>query len=167
MGMLGSCFYAKIAEKHKTKRGFKRYQSAEHGEYAKTCEERLPLDTFEQCMIISKVKMANDQCFENFMEDFLAYLIDKEYIKNVHKLISNIVLSFKGDAEKFYSAFYKCISDTENPFGRRLKKHASLLLGFESYSRLLSGGSLEKDSVSQFEYSSADLNNKEKSSVFF
>ena len=37
-------------------------------------------------------------------------------IKNVHKLISNIALLLKGDAKKFYPAFYKCISDLENLF---------------------------------------------------
>ena len=105
------------------------------------------------------------------MGEFSAFLIDKECIKNVHKLISNVVLSFKGDAEKFYPAFYKCISDAENPFGASLNKHASLLLGFELANHVLgylSGGSLdEKDSVVQFEYSSADLSDKEKSIVFY
>ena len=77
---------------------------------------------------------------------------------------------FKGDAEKFYPAFYKCISDAENPFGGSLNKHASLLLGFELANHVLgylSGGSLEKDSVVQFKYSSADLCNKEKAIVFY
>ena len=104
------------------------------------------------------------------MGEFLAFVINKECIKNVHKLISNVVLSFKGDAEKFYPAFYKCISDVENPFGGSLNKHASLLLGFELAKHVLgylSGGSLEKDSVVQFKYSSADLSNKEKSIVFY
>ena len=104
------------------------------------------------------------------MGEFSAFLIDKECIKNVHKLISNVVLSFKGDAEKFYPAFYKCISDAENPFGASLNKHASLLLGFELANHVLgylSGGSLEKDSVVQFKYSSADLSDKEKSIVFY
>ena len=62
-------------------------------------------------------------------------------------MISNIVLCFKGDAEKFYPAFYKCISDAENPFGGSLNKHASLLMGFELANHVLgylSGGSLEK-----------------------
>ena len=85
------------------------------------------------------------------MGEFSAFLIDKECIKNVHKLISNVVLSFKGDAEKFYPAFYKCISDAENPFGASLNKHASLLLGFELANHVLgylSGRSPEKDSLS-------------------
>ena len=63
------------------------------------------------------------------MGECSAFLIDKEYIKNINKLISNVVLSFKGYAEKFYPAFYKCISDAENAFGGSLNKHASLLLG--------------------------------------
>ena len=167
-----SCFLCQNCRKtYKTKRGLNRHQSAEHGDYTKTYEERLPLDIFEQFLTTSKVKLANDQCFESFMGEFSAFLIDKECIKNVHKLISNVVLSFKGDAEKFYPAFYKCISDAENPFGGSLNKHASLLLGFELANHVLgylSGGSLdEKDSVVQFKYSSADLSDKEKSIVFY
>ena len=88
-------------------------------------------------MTTSKVKLANDQCFENFIGEFLDFVIDKQCIKNVNKLISNIALSFKGDAEKFYPAFYKCISDAENPFGGSLNKHASLLLGFEVTNHVL------------------------------
>ena len=102
-------------------------------------------------MTINKVKLANDQCFESFVEEFSAFLIDEECIKNVHKSISNVVLSFKGDAEKFYLSFYKCISDAENPFGGSLNKHASLLLRFELANPVLgylSGGYLRKDSLS-------------------
>ena len=80
----------------------------------------------------------------------------KESIKKIHKLLSNVALPFRGDAEKFYPAFYKCISDAENPFGKGLNKHASLFLGFELANyilRCLTGGSLEKDSVDQFKYS--------------
>ena len=166
-----SCFYAKIAEKRiKQKKGLNHHQSAEYGDYTKTCEERLPLDISEQFVTTCKVKLANDQCFESFMGEFLAFVIDKECIKSIHKLIGNIFLSFKGDAEKFYPAFYKCISDAENPFGGSLNKHASWLLGFELANHVLgylSGGFLEKDSVAQFKYSSADLNDKEKSIVFY
>ena len=89
------------------------------------------------------------------MGEFSAFAINKECIKNVHKLISNVVLSFKGDAEKFYPAFYKCISDAKNPFGGSLNKHATLLLRFELANHVLSylsRGSLEKDSVAQFSY---------------
>ena len=82
------------------------------------------------------------------MGDFLAFLIHKECIKNVHKLISNVVSSFKGDGEKFYPTFYKCISDAENPFCGSLNKHTSLLLGFELANHVLtylSGGSLDEN----------------------
>ena len=54
----------------------------------KIYKERLPLNTFEQFVIISKVKLANDQCFEGFMREFLAFFIKKKCIKNVHKLTS-------------------------------------------------------------------------------
>ena len=163
-------FYAKIAEKHKTKRGLNRHQLAEHGDYTKTYKERLPLNIFEQFVTTGKVKLANDQCFESFMGEFSVFVINQECMKIVHKVISNVVLSFKGDAEKFYPAFYKCISDAENPFGGCLNKHASLLLGFELANHVLgylSGGSLEKDSVVQFKHSSAGLSDKEKSIVFY
>ena len=111
-------------------------------------------------MTTSKVKLGNDQCLESFRGEFSAFVINKECIKNIHKLISNVVLSFKGDAEKFYPAFYKCISDAENPFGGSLNKHASLLLGFELGNHVL-------DSVVQFKKSSADLSDKEESIVFY
>ena len=104
------------------------------------------------------------------MGEFSTFLIDKECIKNVDKLISYVALSFKGDGEKFYPAFYKCISNAESPFGGSLNKHASLLLGFELANHVLSyfsRGSLEKDSVVQFKYSSVDISNKEKSFVFY
>ena len=94
------------------------------------------------------MKLVNDQCFESFMGYFLAFLIHKECIKNVHKLISNVVSSFKGDGERFYPAFYKCISDAENPFCGSLNKHTSLLLGFELANHVLaylSGGSLDEN----------------------
>ena len=67
---------------YKSKRGLNRHQSAEHGEY----EERLPLDTFEQSVTISKTKVASDQCFQSFILEFSVFFIDKECIKNVHKL---------------------------------------------------------------------------------
>ena len=101
------------------------------------------------------MKLANDQCFESFMREFLAFVVDKECVKKVLKLISNVVLSFKGDAEKFYPAFYKCISDAENPFGESLNNHASFLLGIELANHVLgylSGGSLKIVSVFQFNF---------------
>ena len=85
-------------------------------------------------------------------------------------MISYAALSFKGDAERSYSAFCKCISDAENPFGGSLNKHVSLLLGFELANHVLgylSGGSIEKDSIVQNKYSPADLSNEEKSIVFY
>ena len=163
-------FNAKIAEKtFKTKRSLNRHQSAEPGDYTKTYEERLPLETFKQFVTIRKVKLTNDQWFESFIGEFSAFLIDKECIKNVHQLISNVVLSSKGDAEKFYPAFYECISDAENPFGGSLNKLVSLMWRFELVNHVLgylSGGSLEKDSVVQFKYSSADLSDKANCVLF-
>ena len=77
---------------------------------------------------VCEEKLTNKQCFKSFVGEFSAFLIDKECVKNVYQLISNIILSFKGNTEKFYPAFYKCISDAENTFGEGLKKNALLLL---------------------------------------
>ena len=56
-----SCFLCQNCRKiYKTKRGLNRHQSAEHGDYRKTYEDRLPLDIFEQFVTTSKVKLAND-----------------------------------------------------------------------------------------------------------
>ena len=68
----------------------------------------------------------------------------------------------------FDPAFYKCISDTENPFDGSLNKHASLLLGFEQANHVLSylsSGSLEKGSVVLFKYDFVDLRDKEKFAI--
>ena len=43
------------------------------------------MDTFEEFVTITKLEFANDQCFKSFMTKFLAFSIDKECIKNVHK----------------------------------------------------------------------------------
>ena len=96
------------------------------------------------------------------MREFSEFAVDNECVKNVLKLISNVALSSKGDAEKFYPAFYKHISDPENPFGGSLNKHALFLLGFELANHVLGyfSGSLKIDSVFQFKYSSADLMDK-------
>ena len=42
--------------------------------------ERLALDTIEQCITISKVSLANDQCFESFMGEF--FYLSKEILRN-------------------------------------------------------------------------------------
>ena len=155
---------------NKTKRGLNRHQPAERGEYSKTYKKILPQDAFEQFVIISKVKLANDQCLKSLMGEFPAFLIDKECIKNVNKLISNVVLPFKWDAEKFCPAFYKSISDAENLFRKSLNKHPTLLVEFELANHgldYLSGGSFEKDSVVQFKFRSTDFINKVKSIVFY
>lgn len=55
------------------------------------------------------------------MGDFLTYLIEK--------ISHNVVLSFKGDAEKFSAAFHKCDSNAKTPFGRRLNNYAYSCFG--------------------------------------
>ena len=75
------------------------------------------------------------------------------------KMLRNLILHF-----------INAISEAENPFGGSLNKHASLVLRFELVNHVLvylSGGSLEKDLVVQFKYSSADLSDKEKLTVFY
>ena len=54
-------------------------KGAKHRKYTKTYEERLPLDTFEHFVTISKVKLANIECFQSFMAEFSVFLIDKEH----------------------------------------------------------------------------------------
>ena len=87
------------------------------------------------------------------MGEFSAFVNDKKCIKNVHKMIINNVLSFKGYAEKFYLAFYQCISYAENLFGGSLSKQANIAVRFGLVNHVLgylSSGSLEKDLVVQF-----------------
>ena len=84
------CFLCQNCGKtYKTKRGLNRHQSAEHGHYTKTSEERLSPDIFEQFVITNKVKLVNDQCLESFKGEFLVFVIHKECIKNVYVLLNN------------------------------------------------------------------------------
>ena len=57
--------------------------------------EGLRLDAFEPFVTTSKGKLVSYQCYESFMDEFLAFLIDKECTKSVSKRISNVVLSSK------------------------------------------------------------------------
>ena len=73
---------------------------------------------------ISKGKPANNQCFGNFMGEFSVFLIDKDRIKNVHKLI----ISFKGDAEKFILHFMN-VFQMQKFFRLRFKQTCLIVVG--------------------------------------
>ena len=66
---------------YKTWKGLNRHQSAGQGEYTKTYEERLPLVTYEQFVTMSKGKLVNNQWFQSFLGEFLAFFINKECIQ--------------------------------------------------------------------------------------
>ena len=80
--------------------------TGEDGEYTKTLKRRLPLNSFEQFCDHQHKEAENDQYFGR------VFSIDRDCIKNVHKFMSNVILSFETNAEKFYPVFYEYILDT-------------------------------------------------------
>ena len=80
----------------------------------KMYDERLPLDGFEEFEIREAGKLL-------VLWMFSAFLIDKEFVKYFHKLISNIIWTFKIDAKKIYPAFCLCVLNTKNLFLQSFK----------------------------------------------
>ena len=60
-----------------------------------------------------------------------------------------MIESFKGDAEKFYPAFYKCVSDNADVIFQGLSRDCSLLLGFEVSNHVLThlSGATHNDNI--------------------
>ena len=61
----------------------------------------------------SATKLASDECYsEKSREEFVKYqsiTLDDAIFS--YQFIRDVILNFNGDAETFYSCFYKCVSD--------------------------------------------------------
>ena len=125
-----------------TKRGLSRHCSANHSELSvegmkKTivAEEMLdPLD-FKTMLVKCSLKLENDQCYSEKVRDELKSYVLPDVIY-IYSFIKDSIVSFTGNAEKFYPNFYKCVS--EKPLFPGLSKNCSLLLGFEIANHVLS-----------------------------
>ena len=80
------CFLCQNCRKtYKIKRELNRHQSAEHGDYTKTYEERLPLDIFEQFVTTAKLSWEMINALKVSWENFRHLLS----IKNVSKTFTS------------------------------------------------------------------------------
>ena len=156
---------------YKTSRRLKRHIMNKHKEEDNfDYEEALPKNQLKDFIDMSKEKLVSDQCFSKFLEDFKSMSVSNEIVGDVFETIKYVVRDYKikGDSEIFYPAFYKCIHESPKLFGME-NKNCNKLLGFELANHVLgyiSGATIKKD-VIFFKHSSEDLNEKEKSIVYY
>ena len=81
--------------------------------------------------------MSVDGCYsEKKRKEFSAYKISGDDARFTYEYVKYIIANFKGDAEKFYSLFYKAFS--EEKLFKYIRKRSSILLGFEVANLVLS-----------------------------
>ncbi|XP_057291775.1 uncharacterized protein LOC130614365 [Hydractinia symbiolongicarpus] len=124
-----SCFSCDICSKTcKTQRGLTRHRNAKHrqpqnqlnDDSLTTAETKLHPLYFKKYTQLSASKLSKDECYSE---------------KTRNEFVNYVISSFKGDAEKFYPAFYKSVS--ENIVFRNLSNRSSILLGFEVANHVL------------------------------
>lgn len=130
----------------KTKRGLTRHKNATHVQKdvevapkRKTPEQILHPLTFKNFIEASCNKLASDECYSDKLRTELSnYKVDlsEDDATSSYQHVRDVIGSFKGNAEKFYPAFYKCVSSEEKVF-KNLSQRGSVFLGFEIANHLL------------------------------
>ena len=132
-----------------TKRGLTRHTNSKHSDkndasvtsaaqnQSKSAEEILHPLYFKKMVEESVNKISNDHCFPdellNPLKEYNTGNLDK--INHTYGFIKELIVSYDG-GEKFYPAFYKIVSDTED-FFPGMDKNNSLLVGFELANHVL------------------------------
>ena len=77
-------------------------------------------------------KLADDGCYpDNIRKEFHDYVVGPvDKVNAAYTFIKPIIVSFKGNADKFYPEFYKRISENADLIFQGLNRNCSLLLGF-------------------------------------
>ena len=131
----------------KTKRGLSRHKNTKHKDSVPGVPVVVPDVTPESkfhplhlkgFIIKSASKLANDECYSEKTEnrgEFTNYEVTLDDTIFSYQFVRDIIGSFKGDTEKFYSSFYKCVSDVI--VFRNLTKRPSVILGFEVANHVL------------------------------
>lgn len=140
-----SCFSCDICSKTcKTQRGLTRHRNAKHrqpqnqlnDDSLTTAETKLHPLYFKKYTQLSASKLSKDECYsEKTRNEFVNYVITNDDTNFSYSFVRDVIGSFKGDAEKFYPAFYKSVS--ENIVFRNLSNRSSILLGFEVANHVL------------------------------
>ena len=99
------------------------------------------------------------------MNEFKSFSFNSlDEVMPAYMLISDIIVSFNGNAERFYPEFYKSLSDF---VFKNLSQNCSVLLSFEVANHVLAhiSGAFFKDEVITFKYSETEFSEKEKSII--
>lgn len=159
-----------------SQRGLTRHTNSKHREKAITSkeannyEEILHPSLLTNFLKLSCEKLAVDECYPaHIMNEFKGKKFNStEDVFVCYDLIKATVLSFDGNAEKFYPKFYKVFSDAKDPFNG-LSRHCSLLLGFELANHVLAylaGAKVDNDVVT-FEHESNIFMEKDKAIISY
>ena len=82
-------------------------------------------------------KLSNDECYsQNARDEFLKYAVNLNDTNYTYQLVRNVIGKFKGDGEKFYPEFYKCVTGEEIAF-KNISRRSSVILGFEVANHVL------------------------------
>ena len=95
-------------------------------------------DIFHDIIQKSLKKLAQDECYpEEIWSQFISFRMSCSVADlPAYNLITPVINSFNGDAEKFYPNFYNVFVDAEDPF-RGLDLNCTRLLGFEIANHIL------------------------------
>ena len=161
----------------KSKQGLSRHKNAKHktenasspessSTVSKTPESLLHPLTYRKYVLESAKKLSTDECYsETTMKAFKDYTISIEENLICYGYVKDSIAKFKGDGEKFYPLFYKCVSDRANRYPR-LSRRCSVLLGYEVANHVLShlAGSKKCD---EKQYQASELDSREKNVVTY
>ena len=111
-------------------------------------------------------KLSNDECYsQNTRDEFLNYAVNLNDTNYTYQLVRNVIGKFKGDGEKFYPEFYKCVTEEEIAF-KNISRRSSVILGFEVANHVLAHltGSTIKESNVDFSVA-ANFSKKENNII--
>ena len=106
---------------------------------------------FMKYINLSAIKLSQDQCYsEKTRKEFDGYEVSLDDSNETYQYIRDVLGEFKGNAEKFYPKFYRCVS--EEVVFKNLSPRSSVLLGCEVANHVLAHltGSKVKDSLVEF-----------------
>ena len=67
---------------------------------------------FKKYINVSAIKLSQDQCYsEKTWKEFDGYEVSFDHANETYQYIRDVLGESKGDAEKFYPKFYKCVSE--------------------------------------------------------
>ena len=123
----------------KTSRGLTRHRNVKHKQSdveAFMPENMLHPLYFKRYINNSVSKLALDECYsEKTRKEFADYQVTVDDANYSYQLVRNVIGEFRGNAEKFYPAFYKSVSEVVA--FRNLSRRSSVILGFEVANHVL------------------------------